>query len=251
MNLGLNGKRAIITGGSKGIGRAIALSLADHGCHVAICARGQSALDEARQALEERKIQVHAQICDVGDADALSAFLHQAREALGGVDILVNNVSALAGGDDLPHWEANIGLDLMASVRASRIVVPWMQAAGGGNIQFISSISGLEAGGRAPYSAVKAAQISYSKSLAVSLAGDNIRVNTIAPGSIKFPGGVWDRVEKHDPKRYASTLARIPSGRFGRPEEVANVSLFLASDAASWVTGACIPVDGGQHKGNL
>lgn len=251
MNFGLYGRRAIITGGSKGIGRAIALGLAAQGCHVAICARGQAALDETRQALEAHDVIAHAQACDVGDPEALEGFLHQARDAIGGADILVNNVSALAPGDDLDAWDANIRLDLMASVRATRIVVPWMTQAGGGNILFISSISGLEAGGKAPYSAVKAALISYSKSLAVTLAGHRIRVNTIAPGSIKFPGGVWDRVEKHDPKRYTSTLARIPAGRFGRAEEVANVAVFLASDAASWVTGACVPVDGGQHKGNL
>ncbi len=251
MNFGLKGKRAIITGGSKGIGRAIALELAAQGCHVALCARGEAALQETREAAESQGVRGFAQPCDVGDAQALESFLHAARDALGGVDILVNNVSALGGGDDLPHWDANIRLDLMASVRATRTVVPWMQESGGGSVLFISSISGLEAGGKAPYSAVKAALISYSKTLAIELAPDHIRVNTIAPGSIKFPGGVWDRVERNDPERYTRTLAKIPSGRFGRADEVANVAVFLASDAASWVTGACVPVDGGQHKGNL
>ncbi len=251
MKFGLEGKHAIITGGTKGIGRAIALGLADQGCHVAVCARGEQALEETRQALKERGVTAFAQACDVGDAQALERFLNHARDTIGGADILVNNVSALGGGDDLKHWEANIRLDLMASVQATRIVVPWMQQSGGGNILFISSISGLEAGGKAPYSAVKAALISYGKTLAVELAADGIRVNTIAPGSIKFPGGIWDRVEQHDPDRYSRTLGKIPSGRFGRAEEVANVAVFLASDAASWVTGACVPVDGGQHKGNL
>jgi 3-oxoacyl-[acyl-carrier protein] reductase len=251
MELGLAGKRAVITGGSKGIGRAIALGLAAEGVNVSICARSEAPLRETADELASHSVGVHAQACDVGDGAALDAYLDAARAQLGGIDILVNNVSALGAGDDLAAWDANVRLDLMASVRATERVVPWMKEGGGGGVIFISSISGIEVGTTAPYAAVKAALISYSKSLAVRLAAASIRVNTIAPGSIEFPGGVWDRVRQHNPERYRSTLARIPGGRMGRPEEVADVALFLLSERASWVTGACVSVDGAQHKSNL
>lgn len=252
MDLGLKGKRAVITGGSKGIGRAIALGLAAEGVDVAICARGKEALQATEQEITGLGVNAYAATCDVGQATPLDEFLEEARTRLGGIDILVNNVSALGGGgNELEAWDHNIRLDLMASVRASTRVIPWMREAGGGNIIFISSIAALKAGGSAPYSAVKAALISYSKSLAISLAKDGIRVNTIAPGSVEFPGGVWDKARKHNPERYQSTLDAIPWGRMGRPEEVGDVAVFLSSDRASWVTGACLSVDGGQHKGNL
>jgi 3-oxoacyl-[acyl-carrier protein] reductase len=250
MDLKLAGKRAVVTGGSKGIGRAIALALADEGVDVAICARGEDALRETEAEIRRRGAKAYAEPCDVGDGNALDVFLERAREQLGGVDILVNNVSALGSGSGLEAWEANIRLDLMASVRATRKVVPWMSEAGHGNIILISSISGIEPGGNQSYAAVKAALISYSKSLAISLAPKGIRVNAIAPGSIEFEGGVWGRAKQHNPERYNATLARIPWGRMGRPEEVADVVTFLVSERASWVTGACVPVDGAQHKSN-
>jgi len=249
---GLNGKRAVVTGGSKGIGRAIALGLAAEGVDVAICARSEEALRATETDIAHLGVKAYGAICDVGDTTALDGFLEDARSTLGGVDILVNNVSALGGArNDLDAWEGNIRLDLMASVRATTKVSPWMQEAGGGNILFISSIAALRAGAAAPYSAVKAALISYSKNLSISLAKDHIRVNTIAPGSVEFPGGVWDKARKNNPERYQSTLNTIPWGRMGRPEEIADVAVFLASERASWVTGACLSVDGGQHKGNL
>lgn len=251
MDLKLKGRRAVITGGSRGIGRAIALGLAEAGVDVAICARSEEPLQATAAELRQCGGQVFAKACDVGDAEALSGFLDSARQALGGVDVLINNVSALGVGDDLAAWQANIDLDLLASVRATQQVVPWMEAAGGGCILFISSISGIEPSGTAPYAAMKAALISYSKSLALSLASKRIRVNTIAPGSIEFEGGVWERVRKNNPQRYQETVARIPGGRMGRPEEVADVAVFLCSERASWVTGACISVDGGQHRSNL
>lgn len=252
MDMGLNGKTAVVTGGSKGIGRAIALGLAAEGVAVAVCARGEAALRKTEQAIADFGVNAYGAVCDVGDSEALNQFLDDAHNRLGGVDILVNNVSAMGGGrDDLETWDGNLRLDLMASVRASRRVIPWMQQTGGGNIIFISSIAGLKAGGSPPYSAVKAALISYSKSLSNSLAAYRIRVNTIAPGSIEFPDGVWDQARRHNPERYQSTLDMIPWGRMGRPEEVADVAVFLASERATWVTGACLSVDGGQHKSNL
>lgn len=253
MDLGLVGKNAVITGGSKGIGRSIALALAAEGANIAICARSQGPLDATAEEIRGLGVTAVSESCDVGDESALNGFLDRARAELGSVDILVANVSALGAGTGLEAWQANISLDLMASVRAVTRVVPWMQETGSGNIIILSSIAGIEVGGSpVPYSAVKAALISYSKSLAVQLAPSGIRVNSIAPGSIEFPGGVWDKAKTAAPERYEATLKRIPAGRFGQPEEVGRVAAFLASDtAASWVTGTCIPVDGAQHRANM
>ncbi|HUF36816.1 MAG TPA: SDR family oxidoreductase [Gemmatimonadales bacterium] len=252
MDLGLRGKAAVVTGGSRGIGRAIALRLADEGAGVAICARGEPALREVEAELRARSGAVYAAVCDVGSTEALDGFLDAARASLGKLDILVNNPSGFVFADSEDAWQASMNVDLMAAVRASWKVTPWMSGAGGGAIVHISSIAGLEATGFPPaYGAVKAALISHAKSLAVALAPQKIRVNAVAPGSIEFPGGVWDQAKQSDPKFYAAILETIPSGRMGTAEEVADVVAFLASGRASWVTGACIVVDGGQHKGNL
>ena len=252
MDLGLRGKGAVVTGGSRGIGRAIALRLAEEGASVAICARGEPALREVEAELRAGAGAVYAAPCDVGKPAALDDFLDAARAALGGVDILVNNPSGFVFADSEDAWQASMNVDLMAAVRASWKVTPWMSGAGGGAIIHISSIAGLEATGFPPaYGAVKAALISHAKSLAVALAPQKIRVNAVAPGSIEFPGGVWDQAKQGDPDFYNAILKTIPSGRMGTTEEVADVVAFLASERASWVTGACIVVDGGQHKGNL
>lgn len=251
MDLGLRGKCAVVTGASKGIGRAIALGLAQEGANVAICARGEAALREAEGELRELGVTVFAAACDVGDADALSEFLDGARNALGKIDILVNNASALAFGDDEDGWQASFNVDVMAAVRACRQVVPWMAEDGGGSIVHISSGSGLEAGSPPAYAAAKAALISHSKTLAIALAPQKIRVNVIAPGSIEFAGGVWDNVKQANPEQYAAVVATIPWGRMGTAEEIANATVFLASERASWITGVCLGVDGGQRKANL
>lgn len=252
MDLGLKDKVAVVTGASKGIGRAIGEALAAEGAHLALCARDPGPLRQARQTLLRHGGEVFAVPCDAGDPEALKEFLETTHQRFGGVDILVNNVSALYASDqELLAWEANIRLDLLASVRATRQVVPWIAERGGGSILFISSIAGLEAGAAPAYSATKAALISYAKSLAVSLAARRIRVNTIAPGSIEFEGGLWGRAKHNDPERYEQVRARIPWGRLGTPAEVGAAAAFLVSEAASWITGACLAVDGGQHKGNL
>jgi 3-oxoacyl-[acyl-carrier protein] reductase len=252
MDLGLRGKGAVVTGGSRGIGRAIALRLAEEGANVAICARGEPALREVEAELRARTGVVYAATCDVGSPDALDQFLDAARAALGGLDILVNNPSGFVFADSEEAWQASMNVDLMAAVRASWKVTPWMSGAGGGAIIHISSIAGLEATGFPPaYGAVKAALISHAKSLAVALAPQRIRVNAVAPGSIEFPGGVWDQARQGDPEFYGAILRTIPAGRMGTAEEVADVVAFLVSERASWVTGACVVVDGGQHKGNL
>lgn len=253
MDLGLRGKGVIVTGASKGIGRAIALEFAREGANVAICARGAEALEQTRTALAALGITAHAASCDVGDADALAAFLDGAHAALGRVDVLVNNPSGFGVTDTEAGWAASLAVDMMAAVRATWKVVPWLERQGGGAVIHISSISGLEASlpGVAAYAAVKAGLISHSKSMAMELAPKNIRVNCVAPGSIDFPDGFWQSVKRDNPAFYDGVVASIPFGRMGRPEEVANAVVFLASTKASWVSGAMVPVDGVQHKSNL
>jgi 3-oxoacyl-[acyl-carrier protein] reductase len=176
MDLQLKGKNAIVTGGSKGIGRSIALNLADEGVNVAICARGEAALKKTEKELLKKGVKVTALTCDVGNTKQLDDFLDQVKDQFGTIDILVNNVSALSLGDDFSDWETSINVDLLGSVRGTRKVIPWMLEAGSGNILFISSGSGLEAGSPPAYAAVKAALISYSKTIAIQLASKNIRI---------------------------------------------------------------------------
>ena len=185
--------------------------------------------------------------CDLGEASAPARFVTDAAKALDGLDILINNASGVGVKDDEGGWHASINVDLLATVRATQAAVPLMEKAGGGVIINISSISGLMAVPRSlPYAAMKAALVNYTMGQGLALAPKRIRVNAIAPGSIEFPGGVWDKRKLSDPQLYQRTLDSIPWGRFGRPQEVANVALFLASEMGSWVTGQTIVVDGGQ-----
>lgn len=248
MDLELAGKHAVVTGGSRGIGKAIAVRLAREGCSLAICARGEADLLVAQSELKESGVQVYVQQCDVADKESHRSFLENAHASMGGVDILVNNVSAAALVDTEADWQASFNVDVMAAVRATSIVRHWMKAAGGGCIVNISSISGYEASSP-PYGAVKAALISLTKSHAVAFAKDGIRVIAVAPGSIDFEGGFWDRIRREKPETYDSVVSSIPWGRMGTPEEVADAVVFLASERASWITGSCLIVDGGQHHG--
>lgn len=251
MELGLKGKNAVVTGATLGIGKSIALMLAKEGANVAICARRESPLRVTEQEIAAEGVKAYSQICDVGNDAQLSGFLQQAKEELGSIDILVNNVSALSLGDSEDDWKSSLNVDVLSSVKATREVIPWMIDSGEGSILFISSISGLEAGSPPAYAAAKAALISYSKTMAIQLAAHNIRVNTIAPGSIEFNGGLWESTKEHNPEFYEMIRNSIPFGRLGTPDEVGRVAAFIASPCASWVTGACISVDGGQHKSNL
>jgi len=250
MKINFTGKNVVVAGGSRGIGRSIALGFAAAGANVSICARGAEALAQAESELQSRGIKVHAAVCDLADGAAVTRYVNEAANALGSIDVLVNNASAFGHTDDEAGWQVSIDVDLMASVRASQAALPFLERAGGGSIIHISSIAGLRSSARfPPYGAVKAALIQYTRNQALRYAPKKIRVNSVAPGSIEFPGGVWDVARREDPALYQRVLGGIPSGRMGRPEEIASVVLFLASDAASWITGQTIVADGGQTLG--
>jgi 3-oxoacyl-[acyl-carrier protein] reductase len=248
MDLKLQGKRVIVTGGSRGIGLAIAEEFAKEGAAVSICARGQQALDEACKLIETAGGgEVHAKTCDVSDPIALKEYIESAVAAFNGLNILVNNPSGFGRTDDEQGWQVGLDVDLMALVRASWAAVPHIEKTGGGALIHTSSISGLTSSLRTPpYGAVKAAVIQYTKTQALQLADKNIRVNCMAPGSIEFPGGTWDDAKKNNPALYAGIQNSIPFGRLGEPGEVARLAVFLGSDVASWITGETIAVDGGQ-----
>ena len=259
MDLGLTDKIAIVTGSSRGLGLASARALVAEGCRVCICARGEERLAEAAvevEAAARRPNMVTAVQADVSTEAGVELVVARTVEAFGGLDILVNNVGRAAGAGLLDtsdaEWQAALDETLFPAIRASRLAVPHIRQRGGGAILMIASIYGREAGGRMTYNAVKAAEISLAKALAQQLAPMNIRVNSIAPGSIMFPGGSWHKRQQADPDGIADFVRReLPFGRFGRPEEVGNVVAFLASPKASWISGASIVVDGCQGRSNI
>ncbi len=256
MDLKLNGKVVMITGASKGLGRAMAEAFAAEGARLSICARGADALSEAEKQLRAAGAEVVAQAVDVADATAAAKWVGTTVERFGAVDVLINNAG---GADPRPFaaldekaWQAAFDQNFFSAVSLARACAAEMQKRGGGAIINISSIYGREAGGPVSYNASKAALNSLTKMLARELAPHQIRVNAIAPGSIIYPGGVWEAVFKQNPAFEKDFIAHeFPWGRLGRPEEVAFAALMLASPRASWITGACVPVDGAQGRSNI
>jgi 3-oxoacyl-[acyl-carrier protein] reductase len=250
MDLGLKGLKAIVTGGTKGIGRAIAQTLAAEGAHVALCARHADEVDKTVAELSAYGVKVFGRVADVSDAAALQAWVAGAEEALGGIDIVVANVSALAIASDEAGWKSGFEVDMMGTVRLVNAALPALERSSHAAIVTISSVSGREIDFAAgPYGAFKAAIIHYTQGLAYQLACKRIRANSVSPGNTYFAGGVWDQIEHANPEFFKQALALNPTGRMGTPQEMANAVAFLASPAASFVTGTNLLVDGALTRG--
>ncbi len=255
MDLGLSDRVALVTGGSRGLGKAIAMAMAAEGARVAICARDEETLRQTAETISGTGATILPVVADVTSADDRERLMTEIGDRLGPVEVLVNNVGGNRRGGICDttdeDWQSTIDLNLMSHMQLTRSVVPTMRERGCGVILFTTSIYGREYGGpgMSIYHTTKAAVIGLAKALALELAPDGIRINSIAPGSIRFPGGSWDKKCLADPEAMAAFVAaEIPMGRFGTAEEIGDVVAFLASDRASWITGACLNVDGGQSR---
>ncbi|MEA3094548.1 MAG: 3-oxoacyl-[acyl-carrier protein] reductase [Caballeronia sp.] len=253
MDLKLKGLKALVTGGTKGIGRAIAQTLAAEGADVALCARDGAAVEQTVAAITQvtgGAVKVCGASVDVSNGPALQAWTRDAAAQLGGIDIVVANVSALSIDNGLESWRKEFETDLMGTVNLVDAALPFLEASKAASIIAISSVSGREIDFAAgPYGTFKAALIHYMQGLAYHLAPKGIRANSVSPGNVYFEGGVWDQIEHNDPTLFAQALALNPSGRMARPQEIANAVAFVASPAASFVSGANLVVDGALTRG--
>ena len=250
MDLGLKGKKAIVTGATKGIGRAIVEQLVSEGAEVAFCARSTEEVEDAERALRARGGAVHGAAVNVRDAEAYKAWLEQAVAALGGCDVFIPNVSAGGGMDSEKNWWKNFEIDVLHTVRGCEALMPHLKKSGQGSVVIISSTNAIETfAAPMAYNAMKAALITYSKQLSQFVGRDNVRVNAVSPGPIYFEGGAWEMIKGTNQKFYDATVRAIPCGRMGTPEEIARVVTFIASPAASLVTGANVVADNGFTKG--
>jgi NAD(P)-dependent dehydrogenase (short-subunit alcohol dehydrogenase family) len=245
LDLGLKGKKAIITGGSRGIGRAICELLAEEGCDLALCARGKAGVEEAVAAIAGNGVRAYGGVVDVADTGALRGWVADAAQMLGGLDIFVANVSALAQTMDEESWRASLDIDVMGTIAGIEAAIPLLEKSAAGSIVVIGTTGAIEiAGAPRPYASVKAALVPYVKALARNLAGRGVRANMVSPGNVYFKGGVWNRVEQNTPDVFKTMLSRNPMGRMGTPQEVANAVIFLASPRASFITGTNLIIDG-------
>jgi 3-oxoacyl-[acyl-carrier protein] reductase len=250
MDLGLKGLRALVTGGSKGIGLRCAEILAAEGAAVSICARTGAEVDAEVARLTATGTPVHGAAVDVSDKAALEAWVAQSAQALGGIDIVIGNVSALAVADDEAAWQAGFDTDMMHSVRLVNAAMPWLEKSDAASITLVSSVSGREIDFTGPaYGAFKAAIVHYAQGLAHKLAGKGIRANTVSPGNTYFDGGIWQNIETNMPDLFALAMSLNPTGRMAKPEEIARGVVFLASPASSFTTGTNLVIDGALTKG--
>jgi len=238
-------RRVIVTGGSRGIGRGIAQAFLHAGASVSICGRGVSALEDARAALAPIGC-IHAAQCDLGDPVSIAAYVDAAASAMGGIDILVNNVSSITPGDDAQAWMDAMAVDLMGTVRMCEAALPWLERSDDAAIVHIGSITAFRPSkSAAAYAAAKAALRAYTASQALLLIGRGIRVNCVAPGATSAPGHFWEERRLADDPRYRAAVNLQPTGRLGQPEDIAGVVMFMTSDAARWIIGQTIVADGG------
>jgi NAD(P)-dependent dehydrogenase (short-subunit alcohol dehydrogenase family) len=250
MDLQLTGARVLVTGGTRGIGRAIVEAFADEGARVEFCARDAGEIEEAENALTGRGADVHGVRLDVGDRAALTAWVGAAADRMGGIDAVVANVSALAVPDTEENWYTSFEVDLMHTVRLAQAALPHLEASSNGSIVAISSVSGREADSVAgPYATMKTALLGYMKGLASQVVSRGVRANVVSPGNTYFENGFWQQAEHGMPDMYSAQLALNPTGRMGRPEEMARAVVFLSSPVSSFTTGAHLLVDGALSRG--
>ena len=250
MDLQLAGRRALVTGGTRGIGRAIVEVLCDEGADVAFCARDAAEIAETEGALAGRSGTATGSVVDVADAAGLAAWVTGSGDRLGGIDVVVSNVSALAIPDSEDSWTASFEVDLMGAVRMVGAAMPYLERSDAASIIAVSSVSGREIDFAAgPYGTMKAALVHYVSGLAYQLAGKGIRANTVSPGNTFFAGGVWDQIQQGNPVLYATALGLNPTGRMGTPLEMATAVAFLASPRSSFTSGTNLVVDGALTRG--